>query len=86
MDALNLMRNYRSENKQPTSLISLVVPNTDISNVRELIRKETSTASNIKGNSNRKSVLSALTKIKSIFFSMKTIPDTGIAVFSGEYI
>lgn len=80
------MRNYRSDSKQPTSLISLVIPHSDISNVRDLVRKEAATAINIKGNSNRKSVMAALSKVKTAVFSMKSIPDTGIAIFAGEYI
>ena len=87
MNPLTSLRNYKSDAKQGTSLLSIICPpSMDIKDLRDLIKHEISTAVNIKGNSNRKSVVSSLNKVKSFVSSLKKIPDTGIAIFSGEYI
>ena len=69
-----------------TSLITLITPKKDISVIRDMLKTEIATARNIKNNTNRKSVICALSSIQKIFADLKTIPDNGIATFASQYI
>lgn len=77
------LRNFKPDNsKQTTSLVSIISPKCQISDLQFFVKQEQNTAQNIRNNTNRKSVLDALTKISSTLSNMKTIPDEGIAIFS----
>lgn len=70
-----------------TSAISLLVPpTTNLNNLRERLRKELSTASNIQNRLNRQSVQDGLKKITEYVSELKVIPETGIALFAQSYI
>jgi peptide subunit release factor 1 (eRF1) len=69
-----------------TSCVSLIAPKMSITELRSFIAKEKTTASNIRDNTNRKSVVAALGKIASKIDMMKSIGDNGIAMFAHSYI
>ncbi len=83
MDAL---KNYKASPKEVTSLISIISPCIDIQQLRDLVKHEMTTAVNIKNNSNRKSVLAALSKVNTTLSTLRRIPDNGIGIFAGQYI
>jgi peptide subunit release factor 1 (eRF1) len=84
---LSNLKNSKPDNsKQTTSAVSIISPKTTISSLREFIKHEQATASNIKNNTNRKSVLDALTRAYSIASSLHSIPNEGIAIFTSCYI
>jgi len=87
MEQLRLLQTYKSPFPSATSMVTLIIPpKTQLSDIRQTMRKEAQTASNIKSNTNRKSVLSALTKINECLRPLKSIPQTGLALFSEQYI
>lgn len=84
---LNTLKASKPDNsKQTTSAVSIISPKTTISSLREFIKHEQTTASNIKNNTNRKSVLDALTRAYSIASNLNSIPNEGIAIFTSCYI
>ena len=83
---LELIKNHRSEAKQATSLITIISPCIPVQQLRDLIKREQTTVCNIKSNSNRKSATCALNRAFSALVGYKHIPETGIAIFSGQYI
>ena len=81
------LRNYKPDNSsQTTSLVSIISPKCDPGLIRRLVKQEQTTAHNIKNNLNRKSVVEALSNIWSKIEGLKAIPDTGIAIYAGQYI
>lgn len=80
------VKNYTSDPKENTSLITIISPKMNVQFLRDLIKQEKTTAENIKNNSNRKSVMIALKNVESAVEDMKKIPDNGIAIFAGRYI
>ena len=67
-----------------TSLISLYVPaTTNISDLSKMIKSETSQSQNIKSRQTRQGVQDALQGISTHIKSMKTIPNNGVAIFTG---
>ena len=87
MEKVNLAKNYKSQNRSVTSMVSLIIPgNTNLGDLRQSMKKEYQTASNIKSSSNRKSVQTALSKIGEYLRGIKELPHTGIGIFSEQYI
>lgn len=83
---LEQIRNYQ-ESSGPTSMVSLIVPPTfNLSDLRQKMRQEKKTATNIKDKTNRQSVSKALGKISEYLKGVKSLPDTGIALYSEQYI
>ena len=69
-----------------TSCVSIIAPKMNINDLRNFVAKEKITASNIKDNTNRKSVVAALSKIVGKLDTMKEISDNGIAMYAHSYI
>jgi peptide subunit release factor 1 (eRF1) len=83
-EQLAFIKTYRSD--LSTSLVSLIVPPMTLQPLKDMVKSELSTAGNIKNRQNRQSVMAALTKVHSVVSDMKTIPDTGMAIYAGQYI
>lgn len=87
MENLDFIRDYQSSENTPTSMVSLIVPPSyNLDKLRQKMIQEQSTASNIKNRLNRQSVQSALTKINVYLKEIRDIPNTGIALFSEQYL
>lgn len=85
--ALDFLQNYKSPSGNPTSMISLIIPpDTNIEKLRGRLTHEVATSTNIKDKSNRLSVGVALNKITDYLKSVKNLPDTGIAIYSEQYL
>lgn len=70
-----------------TSAITLVVPPNLVGTITSFINKELSTASNVKDKNNRKSIISALKKVREFFKSTKPNQyPKGVAVFAREHV
>jgi peptide chain release factor subunit 1 len=68
-------------------MVTLIIPpSTNLSDLRQTMKKEAQTASNIKSSSNRKSVQSALSCVNEYLKTLKNLPDSGIALFAEQYI
>ena len=85
-DSLGLIKSQKSDCKKATSLITFISPCIPVQQLRDMIRREMTTACNIKSNSNRKSVQSALNQAFSAILLYKQLPEQGIAIFTGQYI
>jgi hypothetical protein len=85
MDIINYLRDI-PKSECPTSCISIITPETSVSDLRCFVNKEKATARNIKSNSNRKSVLEGLAKIATYLDNIKNIPSNGIAMYAGSLI
>jgi hypothetical protein len=85
MDIINYLQDI-PKSECHTSCISIITPETSVSDLRSFIYKEKATARNIKSNSNRKSVLEGLAKIAAYLDSIKNIPSNGIAMYAGSLI
>lgn len=82
---LQTIREYKPDHAG-TSMISLIIPpSANLSDLRQMMKKEYQTANNIKSNTNRKSVLSALTKLTETLKTLK-MSDSGIALYAEQYI
>jgi len=81
-----LMRRLEEFEGCGTTLVSLYIPGkmTQFNKACSLITKEYGTVSNIKTTSTRKLVSSALRSIQSRLKGIRSIPENGIAIFSGE--
>jgi peptide chain release factor subunit 1 len=88
MEQLKYVQNYKPKVRTgPTSMVSLIIPpGTNIADLRQTMKREGQTASNIKSNTNRKSVQSAISSLTEYLKTMKQLPETGIALFSEQYI
>lgn len=84
MQDLSFIANYKPSIRcGPSSMVSLHVPPThNLDNLRQKIDAEYLTAGNIKNVSNRKGTKESLSRIKNYLRRVKTIPSTGMAVFS----
>ena len=81
------IKRYKPANSTPTSMITLIVPpEFQLGLLRQKMSQEATTAANIRNNSNRKSVQSALVRINSFLSGLKEIPSSGLAIFSEQYI
>ena len=68
-------------------MISLIIPHKmDLGMLRNKIAKEYQTSTNIKSNSNRKSVKKALVGIREFLKGLKTLPNNGLALYSEQDI
>lgn len=85
MDIVNYLQGI-PKSDCTTSCISIITPETSVSDLRNFVNKEKTTARNIKSNSNRKSVLEGLSKISAYLDSIKNIPSSGIALYTGSLI
>jgi peptide chain release factor subunit 1 len=88
MEQLQYVTDYKSKvYSGPTSMVSLVIPpGTNLGDLRQTMKREYRTATNIKSNTNRKSVKNAISGIIEYLKTMKTLPETGIALYSEQYI
>lgn len=88
MEEIEFLNAYKSKKYGgPTSMVSLIIPgNTNLDQLRQRMSLEYQTASNIKNNTNRKSVRNALSSIKTTLKSLRSLPSTGLALFSEQYI
>ena len=88
MEQLNYVKDYKSKvYSGPTSMVSLIIPpGTNLGDLRQTMKREYQTATNIKSNTNRKSVKNAISGIREYLKTMKALPATGIALFSEQYI
>ena len=69
-----------------TSCVSLIAPKMDINELRNFVSQERTTAKNIKNNVNRKSVVDALGRVSGVLDTLKSIPDSGIAIYAHSSI
>jgi peptide chain release factor subunit 1 len=84
MEELQKLKSYKGSG---TSIVTLTIPpKTQVSNIVTLLQQEMGTATNIKDKVNRKSVINALKTATVFFKTQKSIPHTGMAVFSGHYV
>ncbi len=87
MEDLSFLKTYRPDcSKQTTSLVTIISPHCNIQQLKDMVKHEQSTAKNIRNRMNRQSVSDALTKLSSKLSDMKSVPESGIAMFSGQYI
>ncbi len=84
MEELQKLKTYKGSGSSIVTL--LIPPKMKVCQVVSHLNTEICTASNIKDKCNRKSVIDALKTSVSFYRSMKTIPDTGIATYSGWYV
>ena len=71
----------------PTSMVSLIIPpKTNLGDLRQTMKREYQTATNIKSNTNRKSVKNAISGIREYLKTIKILPGTGLALFSEQHI
>lgn len=72
---------------QGTSLVTLILSaGSQPSDITRRITAEMSAASNIKSRVNRLSVQSALRSIMAYAKTQRKLSDTGVAIFSGQYV
>nr|QBK87930.1 MAG: peptide chain release factor 1, N-fragment [Marseillevirus LCMAC202] len=84
---LDWLRQLSVSSGSGTSLISYYIPGGyPIGKVNAFLTRETATASNIKSRVNRQSVQSALRAVCSKTKLYKSIPDTGLVLFSGQWV
>lgn len=87
MERLEYIQNYRSEASGATSMVTLILPpNTCLSNLRQMLKNEYATATNIRNNVNRKSVKKALTSLITRVNDFKQLPFNGIALYSEQCV
>ncbi len=87
MSDFQKLKSYKPDNHTPTSMITLVIPpDFHLGLLRQKMTNEQTTATNIRNNSNRKSVQAALTRVNTFLSGLKTIPSSGIAIFAEQYI
>ena len=88
MDTIRYLQTYRPKvYTGPTSMVTLLIPaQTNLDDLRRMIKTEANTASNIRNNTNRKSVLASLSSITSHLKTVKKVPATGMAMFAEQYI
>jgi hypothetical protein len=87
LQMLGYLKSCKPDNsKQTTSAVTIISPKCVLSTLREFIKHEQTTAANIKNNTNRKSVLDALTRAYTIASTLDSIPNEGIAIFTSCYI
>ena len=88
MEQLALIREYKPRiYTGPTSMVSLIVPpGTNLGDLRQTMKREYQTASNIKSSTNRKSVQAAISSISEYLKGVKALPDTGIALYAEQFI
>lgn len=88
MDQVRFIKTYKPRvYAGPSSMVSLYIPgSTNLNDLRQTMKKEATTASNIKNNTNRKSVQASLTAINEFLKGVKQVPDEGMALFAERYI
>ena len=88
MDQIKFIEGYKPKiYAGPTSMVTLCIPpQHDLTGLRQRMIREKQTATNIKNNTNRKSVIQALTSICEYLKRLKAIPTTGIALFAEQCI
>lgn len=88
MEQLQYVREYKPKvYGGPTSMVSLIIPpGTNMADLRQRMKAEYQTATNIKSNTNRKSVKNAISSIVEYLKPLKALPETGIALYSEQYI
>lgn len=88
MEKITQLANYKPKvHSGPTSMVTLIIPSSmNLDDVRFRMKKERQTAVNIKSNTNRKSVMSSLGRIHEYLKRVKTLPSTGLALYSEQYI
>ena len=86
MESVALLRHLQqARGAQQTSFLSYILPRgTKLGLAVQRLEKEHDTASNIKDRQNRRAVQTALVDAISSIKGLVRIPDTGIAVFSGQ--
>lgn len=68
-------------------MVTLIIPpGYDLDGLRQRMKRERQTASNIKSNTNRKSVTNAIGSLVECLKRYKNLPPTGLALFSEQYI
>lgn len=78
------LQTLASKEGRGTELVSLYVPpGRQISEVMAMLKNEYGTASNIKSDTTRKNVQDAITKTQQRLKLFKTVPKTGLVIFSG---
>lgn len=78
------LQTLASKEGRGTELVSLYVPpGKQISEVMAMLKNEYGTASNIKSDTTRKNVQDAITKTQQRLKLFKTVPETGLVIFSG---
>lgn len=78
------LKTLASKEGRGTELVSLYVPpGRQISEVMTMLKNEYGTASNIKSDTTRKNVQDAITKTQQRLKLFKTVPETGLVIFSG---
>merc|ERR1712065_119015 len=81
------MGNLESARGNGTSMITLIAPPGDqISQLTRLLTDEQGSASNIKSRVNRLSVLSAITSALQRLKQMSSVPENGLALFTGNVV
>merc|ERR1712065_58759 len=82
-----LIQNLESARGNGTSMITLIAPPGDqISQLTRLLTDEQGSASNIKSRVNRLSVLSAITSALQRLKQMSSVPENGLALFTGNVV
>ncbi len=83
----NDLKSYKSISMTATSMVTLAIPHRyNLTQLRQKMLHEKTTAYNIRNTSNRKSVSTALTKINSFLSELKEIPSTGLLICAEQYI
>jgi len=78
------LQTLASKEGRGTELVTLYVPpGRQISEVMAMLKNEYGTASNIKSDTTRKNVQDAITKTQQRLKLFKTVPETGLVIFSG---
>jgi peptide chain release factor subunit 1 len=81
------LKTYREARGDGTSLITLLLPaGYQLSIARQNMKKEYSTAVNIKSRTNRLSVQRALRTIQQCLKNMNHVEETGVALLSGSWV
>lgn len=84
MEELQKLKNYQG---YASSIISMTFPtSTKISDVVAHLQSEYSLSGNIKDKRNRKSVQDAIKMSIEFFRKWKELPETGLAIYSGQYV
>lgn len=78
--------NLQSLKTETYGISLLIPPSFNLNQLRSFLVKELSVAPNIKSKEIRNSVKSALTKIQVYVGEMKSLPETGIAIYAESYI
>lgn len=85
MLSIQEIQNY--SHQSGSSMVSLLIPpETNVYKLRSRMINEIGTSQNIKDKNNRVSVSNALSKITEYLKNINTVPDTGIAIYSEQYI